>query len=87
MLDPLDGTKEFIHERDEFTINLSLIEGNETTFAIIAVPCEQVMYIGYQSQLPYKYSFSRQEWFQYQVEEHDLTTTGAGVKWEEVKQE
>ena len=74
MLDPLDGTKEFIHERDEFTINLSLIEGNETTFAIIAVPCEQVMYIGYQSQLPYKYSFSRQEWFQYQVEEHDLTT-------------
>ena len=23
MLDPLDGTKEFIHERDEFTINLS----------------------------------------------------------------
>ncbi|MCH7312519.1 3'(2'),5'-bisphosphate nucleotidase CysQ [Acinetobacter sp. ANC 4805] len=74
MLDPLDGTKEFIHERDEFTINLSLIEGNETTFAIISVPCEQVMYIGYQSQLPYKYSFSRQEWFQYQVEEHDLAT-------------
>src|SRR5699024_4323510 len=26
MLDPLDGTKEFIHERDEFTINLSLIQ-------------------------------------------------------------
>ncbi|VDA20739.1 3'(2'),5'-bisphosphate nucleotidase CysQ [Acinetobacter baumannii] len=32
MLDPLDGTKEFIHERDEFTINLSLIEGRETIF-------------------------------------------------------
>ncbi|MBP6190447.1 MAG: 3'(2'),5'-bisphosphate nucleotidase CysQ [Acinetobacter sp.] len=69
MLDPLDGTKEFIHERDEFTINLSLIENHHTTFAIIAVPCEQVMYIGYTSQLPYKYSFSRQEWYQYQVDE------------------
>ena len=72
MLDPLDGTKEFIHERDEFTINLSLIDGHQTIFAIIAVPCEQVMYIGHTSQLPYKYSFSRQEWFQYQLEEHDM---------------
>ena len=70
MLDPLDGTKEFIHERDEFTINLSLIEDSQTTFAIIAVPCEQVMYIGYTSQQPYKYSFSRQQWSQYQIEQH-----------------
>ena len=72
MLDPLDGTKEFIHERDEFTINLSLIENHETTFAIIAVPCEQLIYIGYTSQLPYKYSISRDEWYQYQIEEHAL---------------
>ncbi|MFG0588351.1 3'(2'),5'-bisphosphate nucleotidase CysQ [Acinetobacter sp. YQ_14] len=74
MLDPLDGTKEFIHERDEFTINLSLIDGHLTTFAIIAVPCEQVMYIGYTSHRPYKYSFSQQQWFQYQVEEHSVNT-------------
>jgi 3'(2'), 5'-bisphosphate nucleotidase len=72
MLDPLDGTKEFIHERDEFTINLSLIENHETIFAIIAVPCEQLIYIGYTSQLPYKYSISREEWYQYQIEEHAL---------------
>ena len=58
----------------ETLFNLSLIENHETTFAIIAVPCEQVMYIGYRSQLPYKYSFSKQEWFQYQVESHSLTT-------------
>lgn len=72
MLDPLDGTKEFIHERDEFTINLSLIENHETTFAIIAVPCEQLIYIGYTAQPPYKYSISRDEWHQYQIEEHAL---------------
>lgn len=71
MLDPLDGTKEFIHERDEFTINLSLIDDHQTTFAIIAVPCEQVMYVGYTSQLPYKYSFSQQQWFQYQPQPHE----------------
>ncbi|NHB57399.1 3'(2'),5'-bisphosphate nucleotidase CysQ family protein [Acinetobacter shaoyimingii] len=62
MLDPLDGTKEFIHERDEFTINLSLIENNQTIFSLIAVPTEHVMYLGYLTELPYKYSFTQKTW-------------------------
>ena len=62
MLDPLDGTKEFIHQRDEFTINLSLIENHQTTFSVIVVPTEQVMYIGYLTELPYKYSFAEKIW-------------------------
>ncbi len=62
MLDPLDGTKEFIHERDEFTINLSLIENHQTVFSVIVVPCEQVMYLGYLTEKPYKYSFSQKTW-------------------------
>ncbi|OTU41084.1 3'(2'),5'-bisphosphate nucleotidase CysQ [Acinetobacter pittii] len=72
MLDPLDGTKEFIHERDEFTINLSLINGKETVFSVIAVPCEQVVYLGYLQDLPFKYSFSQQQWYQYQVSSTSL---------------
>ena len=62
ILDPLDGTKEFIHQRDEFTINLSLIENHQTTFSVIVVPTEQVMYIGYLTELPYKYSFAEKIW-------------------------
>lgn len=65
MLDPLDGTKEFIHERDEFTINLSLIQNNKTVFSLIAVPTEQVMYLGYITELPYKYSFTQNTWERY----------------------
>lgn len=65
MLDPLDGTKEFIHERDEFTINLSLIQNNKTVFSLIAVPTEQVMYLGYITELPYKYSFTQKSWERY----------------------
>ena len=65
MLDPLDGTKEFIHERDEFTINLSLIQEHQTVFSIIAVPTEQVMYVGYLTELPYKYSFTQNAWERY----------------------
>lgn len=65
MLDPLDGTKEFIYKRDEFTINLSLIQNHQTTFSIIAVPTEQVMYLGYLTELPYKYSFAEKTWERY----------------------
>lgn len=65
MLDPLDGTKEFIHGRDEFTINLSLIHNHQTIFSIIAVPTEQVMYLGYLTELPYKYCFIHRTWERY----------------------
>lgn len=65
MLDPLDGTKEFIHQRDEFTINLSLIQNHQTIFSMIAVPCEQLMYLGYLTELPYKYAFESKTWERY----------------------
>lgn len=65
MLDPLDGTKEFIHQRDEFTINLSLIENHQTIFSVIVVPTEQVFYMGYLTELPYKYSFVGETWERY----------------------
>ena len=65
MLDPLDGTKEFIHQRDEFTINLSLIQNHQTIFSVIVVPTEQLMYIGYLTDLPYKYSFISETWEKY----------------------
>lgn len=65
MLDPLDGTKEFLHRRDEFTINLSLIQQNKTVFSVIVVPCEQVMYLGYLTGFPYKYAFQDNTWERY----------------------
>lgn len=65
MLDPLDGTKEFLHRRDEFTINLSLIHNHQTIFSVIVVPCEQLMYLGYLTELPYKYAFKEKAWKRY----------------------
>lgn len=65
MLDPLDGTKEFLHQRDEFTINLSLIDGETTTFAILAIPCEYTLYIAPEQGLPLKYDMQTQRWFIY----------------------
>lgn len=69
LLDPLDGTKEFLHQRPEFTINLSQIENGKTLFSAIAIPAQQLIYIGYLDQHPYKYDAEQQQWFAYQAPE------------------
>lgn len=38
LVDPLDGTKEFIKKNGEFTVNIALIENNEPTLGVIYAP-------------------------------------------------
>lgn len=38
LVDPLDGTKEFIKRNGEFTVNIALIDRNEAVFGLIYVP-------------------------------------------------
>ena len=38
LIDPLDGTKEFINRNGEFTVNISLIENNLPIFGVIYAP-------------------------------------------------
>lgn len=38
MVDPLDGTKEFIKRNDEFTVNIALIHGRNPIMGVVAVP-------------------------------------------------
>jgi len=45
LIDPLDGTKEFIAKSDEFTINIALIKNKEPVFGIIYAPIFDEMYI------------------------------------------
>ncbi len=46
LIDPLDGTKEFIAKNGEFTVNIALIENNKTTFGFVGVPCNNEIYWG-----------------------------------------
>jgi 3'(2'), 5'-bisphosphate nucleotidase len=39
LIDPLDGTKEFIKKNEQFTINIALIRDNLPTFGLISTPC------------------------------------------------
>lgn len=44
LVDPLDGTKEFIHKRGEFTVNIALIEQGRPTMGVIHVPAKNATY-------------------------------------------
>jgi len=44
LLDPLDGTKEFIDKNGEFTVNLALIQGTKPVLGIIYAPALQAVY-------------------------------------------
>lgn len=46
MVDPLDGTKEFIKRNGEFTVNIALIENGRATQGVIYVPVMDVLYLG-----------------------------------------
>lgn len=44
MVDPLDGTREFVKRNGEFTVNIALIENGEATMGIIYVPVTEELY-------------------------------------------
>lgn len=46
IVDPLDGTKEFIKRNGEFTVNIALIENNTPIMGVIYVPVKQILYFG-----------------------------------------
>ena len=46
MVDPLDGTKEFLERTGEFTINIALIEDHRPRFGMVAVPGTGAVYAG-----------------------------------------
>lgn len=46
LVDPLDGTKEFVKKNGEFTVNIALIEENKPILGVIYVPVTEELYYG-----------------------------------------
>jgi 3'(2'), 5'-bisphosphate nucleotidase len=46
LVDPLDGTKEFIAGTEEFTVNIALIEQGRVVFGVVAIPTNGRCYYG-----------------------------------------
>jgi len=54
LVDPLDGTKEFVKRRDGFTVNIALIHKHESILGVIYAPVFDVNYYAYQGYGAYK---------------------------------
>jgi 3'(2'), 5'-bisphosphate nucleotidase len=46
LVDPLDGTKEFLAGRAEYTVNVALVEGGEAILGVVQVPVDGRLYLG-----------------------------------------
>jgi len=46
LIDPLDGTREFVNRNGEFTVNIALIDSNRPVFGVVHVPVQGKTYTG-----------------------------------------
>lgn len=49
LVDPLDGTKEFVNRNGDFTVNIALINNTEPVFGVVYAPVSSVIYWGSES--------------------------------------
>lgn len=55
IVDPLDGTKEFIKKNGEFTVNIALVENEFPVAGVVYVPVSKELFYAAQQQGAYKY--------------------------------
>jgi len=58
LVDPLDGTKEFIKQNGEFTVNIALIENNKPILGVIFTPVKFDLYFAQKNYGSYKINSS-----------------------------
>ncbi len=58
LVDPLDGTKEFINKNGEFTVNIALIQNNKPILGVIYAPALSILYFAQKNKGSYKINCS-----------------------------
>ena len=66
IVDPIDGTKEFIKRNGEFTVNIALIENQKPSIGVIFVPATKDLYFSTREKGSYKLNVD--------LENYDVTT-------------
>ena len=62
MVDPLDGTKEFLNRNGQFTVNIALLRQNEPVLGVVYQPTEDVLYFAAEGIGAYKCLAARTKW-------------------------
>jgi len=58
VVDPLDGTKEFVKRNGEFTVNIALIYNSEPVVGVIYIPVTQIFYFAKRGVGAYKRAYT-----------------------------
>ncbi|MGG3913046.1 3'(2'),5'-bisphosphate nucleotidase CysQ [Rossellomorea vietnamensis] len=77
LVDPLDGTKEFIKKNGEFTVNIALIQENRPILGIVYAPVTDTLYYAEENKGAYKLISASSSEKRKQVK---ITTVSAVVK-------
>ena len=64
VVDPVDGTKEFIKRNGEFTVNIALVENGKPKLGVIYVPATKFLYFG---------DVSKKEAYKAELTAHDVS--------------
>jgi len=54
LVDPLDGTKEFIKKNGEFTVNIALVRNGKPVLGVVGIPAKNQMYYAVENKGAYK---------------------------------
>jgi len=65
IIDPLDGTTDFVNKTGEFTIMIALVEKNQPIMGVISHPTENKLYVAQKGQGAYRYY--NEEWMKLEV--------------------
>jgi 3'(2'), 5'-bisphosphate nucleotidase len=68
LVDPLDGTKEFVKRNGEFTVNIALMHGDKPVLGIIYIPVKDIFY------------FAAKDFGSYKLESSDILTDNLSIK-------
>lgn len=60
LIDPLDGTREFIKRNGEFTVNIALIENHQSILGVITAPVLKTEYFAWRGGLAHKKSANQE---------------------------
>jgi 3'(2'), 5'-bisphosphate nucleotidase len=64
VVDPIDGTREFINGGNDFTVNIALVSGNETRLGVIYLPASGELYYGIVGIGAFKHVLGAHEFFE-----------------------
>ena len=63
LVDPLDGTKEFIKRNDQFTVNIALIDRGQPVMGLIYLPVTRILYFALKGEGSYRFKIPRKSDF------------------------